>query len=240
MFLDTISSSIEWRMRYAKNAKGEAYPFDLFVRTSKALHVLRPMGMNGIIMVANFEKAIYEEKNLTAEKAIAIARKVYKKYMDRSEDSLLLLDVPHIYSWESACSYHGYGLAELALNQWREYFFKKYGYIVDNPHIGKEMQRVWKNGAKYSFLDSVKLATGKKLSPTAYLKNATKSFTSVQKTAKERIARLEKVKLAPTTKGLDATIVFVHGKKVIATTEHMTTSQAVQTYKEWIKKQYKK
>ncbi len=38
--------------------------------------------------------------------------------------------MPHIYSWESSAYYHGYGLALLGVDQWREYFFKKYGFFL--------------------------------------------------------------------------------------------------------------
>lgn len=240
MFLDTVNSSIEWRTLYAKNDKGEAYPFDLFMRQSKALHPLRPLDLMGIMMVCNFERDIYEEKRLTREKVISIAKRSYKKYYDRSVDSAYPLDVPHIYWGDNACSYHGYGLATLALSQWREYFFKKYGYIVDNPNIGKEMQKVWKLGSIKPFPEVVKIATGKKLSPDAYLKNVTMSLVQVQKKAKERIARQSKVK-QKVLKGneLNATIELVHGKQKIADSKKgykaMTDKYAV-----WLKTQYKK
>src|SRR5215472_3877424 len=38
--------------------------------------------------------------------------------------------------------------AELALEQWRDYFYEKYDYIVDNPSVGKEMREVWKLGSQ--------------------------------------------------------------------------------------------
>ncbi len=240
MFLDTVNSSIEWRTLYAKNRKGEPYPFDLFMRQSKALHPLRPLDLMGIMMVCNFEKEIYEAKNLTKEKVIAIAKKAYKKHYDRSVESHYPLDVPHIYSWESSCSYHGYGLATLALSQWREYFFKKYGYIVDNPHIGKEMQKVWKYGSIKSFPECVKLATGKKLSPNAYIKNVTMTLAQVQKKAKARIARQVKVKQKP-LKGseLNADIELVHGKQKIADSKKGYKAMT-DKYAKWLKTQYKK
>jgi hypothetical protein len=77
-----------------------------------------------------------------------------------SADSLSILSVPHIYSWESSASYPGYGLAELALHQWRVYFYRKCGYIVDNPGVGKEMREVWKMGAGKTFKEFVIMATG--------------------------------------------------------------------------------
>jgi Zn-dependent oligopeptidase len=122
MFLDTMFSSMEWRVRYAKNKEGVAYPFELFQRRIEKLGILAPLNMMGIHDVMEFERRIYEAKNLTREKVLTIAKQCSKKFFNRTEDSLSLLNVPHIYAWESSCSYHGYGLAELALAQWRQVF----------------------------------------------------------------------------------------------------------------------
>jgi len=232
MFLDTMFSSIEWRTRYAKNAQGEPYPFDLFLRKLEKTHKLSPLYMMSIIAIMNFEKEIYESKNLTNEKVVSIAKKIFKKCFDRSQDSLWILGVPHIYSWESSCSYHGYGLAQLALTQWREYFYKKYGYIVDNPNVGREMIGVWKLGSTKTFSEFIKLATGKKLNPDAYIKNVTKSKSSIIKTAKERIERLKKVKEFNKPINLKAQIKMVHGKQVIADNKKSFEDMA-EKYKKW-------
>jgi oligoendopeptidase F len=233
MFLDTLFSSVEWKTRYAKKSAGDVYPFELFEKKVRKLNILKPGRISSILFVANYEREIYETKNLTKEKVLAIAKKAYRKYFDRSEDSLYALNIPHIYSWESSGSYHGYGLAEMALSQWREYFYKKYGYIVDNPKVGEEMARVWKNGARYTFKEFVVRATGKKLSSAALLSDVTKSVDATLKDAKKKIARLESVK--PYTKGvkLHASISMVHGKKKIATNQKSFEDMA-ETYKKWL------
>ncbi len=216
MFIDTLFSSIEWRTRYAKNKKGEPYPFELFERKIKRLNLLRPLDLMSIIAVCNFEKAVYEEKNLTRDKLLKITKETSNKYIDYSEPTLWFLNVNHIYSWPSACSYHGYGLAILALNQWRDYFFKKYGYIVDNKNVGKEMKEVWKLASSKTFKEFVILATGKKLSAEPWLRNATRSIPDVLKTAKGRINRLKKVPMYKGKVNLNANISMVSGKKIIA------------------------
>jgi Zn-dependent oligopeptidase len=215
MFMDTIFSSIEWKTRYAKNKEGKTYPFDLFERKLEKLHVFSPLSMMGIMSVMYFEKEIYETKNLTKEKIIKIAKSVKNRFSVFKHNSVMLLDVPHIYSWESSCSYHGYGLAELALSQWREYFFKKYGYIVDNKNIGKEMLKVWKLGMSKTFPEFVKIATGKKLSSDSFIRSVTKSKKEIIKTAKQRIERLKSVK-NKNTNDINAKIELVHGKEKIA------------------------
>tara|TARA_B100000745_G_scaffold298646_1_gene247744 strand:+ start:7327 stop:9147 length:1821 start_codon:yes stop_codon:yes gene_type:complete len=235
MFLDTMFGSIEWRMRYAKDENGKSYPFSLFEKMLEKLYPLRPLGMMGISSVMEFEKRIVETKDLTVEKVKKIAKSVSKKYSAKDSGTLGLLNVPHIYSWESACAYHGYGLAELALMQWREYFYKKYGYIVDNPRVGEEMTAVWRLGAIKTFPEFVKIATGKKLSAKAFIKNAVASKASITKKAKEKIDRLKKV---PKHKGLvrlNAKIKVVHGKEVIATNKTSFEAMA-KRYAAWLKK----
>lgn len=216
MFMDTISSSVEWKARYAKSREGARYPLDLFERKARKLHPMRPLGFMHMFLVAYFEKEIYEAKSLTKQKVIEIARKAFKKYSDKSEDSIRVLITPHIYSWESSANYHGYALAELGVCQWRQYFFEKYGYIVDNPAVGKEMKKVWKQGSKHTAKEFIALATGKKLSPDAYIHYATKTLNTVLSDAAQRIKRLESVPIFKKPIKLGGKIYLVHGKKKIA------------------------
>lgn len=216
MFIDTMYSSLEWKMRYAQNSKGQFYPFDLFERKLKKLNILSPLGMMGINMVMDFERQVYSRLSLSPNKIVELAKKTAKKYTDYSADTLWLLNVPHIYSWESACSYHGYGLAELSLSQWREYFYKKYGYIVDNKNVGKEMSRVWALGSSKTYAEFVKVATGKKLSPDAFIRSATMSVATRLKKSKERLKRMARVPIHRGKIKLNAKIKMVHGKQIIA------------------------
>lgn len=236
MFLDSIFSSIEWRTRYAKNSKGEYYPFELFAKKLDQLHPLQPLHMMSITAVMSFERDVYEAKNLDQEKIIAIAKKNFKKFFDRSEDSLWLLSIPHIYSFESSCSYHGYGLAQLTLVQWKEYFYKKYGYIIDNKNIGKEMKHVWKLAAGLTFPEFVVKATGKKLSPKDFINKVTASKEKILKEAKKRIKALESVKKKNLPINLDAYISMVHGTKKICDNKK-SFEDMTEKYASWLKKQ---
>lgn len=233
-FMDTISDSIEWRTRYAKNAAGEPYPFDLYEKKLRAVFPLRPLAMMGICFVVNYEKEIYECADLSRDKVLEIARRNFSKYMDRSEDSISALNIPHIYNWESSAYYHGYGLAELTVHQWRAYFFRKYGYIVDNPKVGKEMTKIWSYASLYPAKRLVKMATGKSLGPETFIKNVTMPLEDVLANAKKRIARLEKVR--PYTKPVDlkGRITMVHGKKKIADNSK-SFEDMEKKYRTWLK-----
>ena len=219
MFMDTMFDSIEWKQRYAKNAAGEAYPLSLFQEKEEKINVLRPRGILSIIFTAQFERAVYELKKPTPDQIIKIAKAMHHRFFDEATDSLLALNTPHIYSWESACAYHGYGLASIAVAQWREYFYKKYGYIVDNPKVAKEMRTTWHWGGSKSFHDAVKYATGQKLSSTALIRENMATPKQVMQTARRRLTRMETVK--PFTKPVDlnATISLSTAKKTSRTTE---------------------
>ncbi len=234
IFMDTLSSSIEWRMRYARNATGDSYPFELFEKKVRALHPLMPLDMMHINFVVFFEKEIYECKQLTPEFVIKTAKKVFKKYLDRSEDSIWILNIPHIYSWESSAYYHGYGLADLGVSQWREYFFKKYGYIVDNLRVGKELQKAWSYASVYPAKKLVTMATGKKLSPDAFIRDVTRDLEGILLEAKTRIRRLEKVPRHTKPVNLKGRITMMHGKKRIADNK-VSFEDMDRKYQAWLK-----
>lgn len=234
MFMDSISDSIEWRVRYAKNEKGEPYPFDLFERKLRKLYPLRPLALMGVCFVVDFERCVYEAKNLTKETVLQLARDMYKKYFDMSEPSISMLTIPHIYSWESSGYYHGYGLAELTVFQWREYFYKKYGFIVDNKKIGKEMTKIWSYGSLYPAKKLVKMATGKKLSPQAFITEVNMPLEKIIVRAKEKIKRLEKIPRYTKPIDLDGRITMVHGKEIIADNSK-SFEDMEKKYRVWLK-----
>ena len=163
-------------------------------------------------------------------------KQVFKKYTDRSASSFWALCPVHIYSWESACSYHGYGLASMAVEQWNVYFRKKYGYIVDNPKIGSELTKAWRLGSSKTFKEFVKFAMGKDLSAKPYIKRISKNVPTVLRDAKKKIQRLESVKKNTKPVKLNATIKLVHGKKTIATNAKSFEDMA-EKYAKWLDKQ---
>ncbi len=231
---ENIFHGIEWKTRYARNREGEKYPFRLFERKTKRLHKLIPLNLAAIISVSEFEKRVYEEKNANEAKVMKIAKEVHKKHFDRSEPSLSILSVPHLYVSEHSCYYHGYGLAELAVCQWRDYFHKKYGYIVDNPRIGKEVRKFWQMGSSRTFKEFVKLATGKHLSANAYLREATMTLRERISSAEKKLKKMETVPEYKKRVKLNASIKMVHGKKIICDNKNGFEEMS-RKYKRWLK-----
>lgn len=165
MFLDTLYASPEWKVRYAKTLTGESYPISLYETKVQKTFLLEPLWMLRLASVVEFERRVYSSESLDATSLERIAREVAVKYNGYDTSSLYLLTIPHIYSWSASCAYHGYGLATLALTQWRAHLYDRYGYLVDNPAVGGEMIRVWREGASKGFAAFVESATGATLSP---------------------------------------------------------------------------
>jgi len=219
MFLDTMYSSIERKTRYAKNKKWKYYPFKLYEKKINKLHKIAHSWILSISAVVKFEEIIYNinEEKLTENFIIKLAKELSLEYFNYSEPTLRILSVPHIYSRDSSAYYHWYGMAYLALEQRREYFYKKYWYIVDNPNIWKEMTKVRKLGSSKSFQELLKIATGKTLSTSAYLKRISKTEKEIIQESKEKINKLKSIPQFKWEINLNAQIQIVHWKKIIAT-----------------------
>lgn len=231
MFLDTMYSSIERKTRYATNAAGERYPRSLYEKKTHQLQPLALKSLMGIAMIVEFERRVYLDPDLTPDKVKAYAHACSERYLDYTHPFHFALLPVHLYSWESACAYNGYGLASLAVAQWREWWYTHDGYIVDNPNLGPVMQSLWALGSSRSFQECLIAATGKPLSVDAYVQQA--RLTAEQKLARDR-QRIEHLQTIPTHATgacsltgqripqletpieLDAHIRIVHGDEVIA------------------------
>jgi hypothetical protein len=219
MFCDTICSSIEWKTRYAQTLDWEYYPWDLYEEKVRALHILRPRELYSIAAVIAFEKDLYANENITKDRIVEHAHNVSKKYFCWDLPYARVLTVPHIYSRESSCSYHWYWLAEIALTQWRDYFHKKYWYIVDNKEVWRELKKARETWAAKSFEEHIIEATGQKLNPQAYIEEAMQSVEETLATSRKRIDALSSIPKDTSPVDLDAKIALVHGYEVIGTNE---------------------
>ena len=215
MFIDTMMQGGEWLLTYGKGRGGEQLQLEEYASILEQAPIHTSLFMNKISATAEFEKCVYELKVATPKKIKHLARAMTKKYYNFSTPSHFLLNTPHLYRFEWSGSYHGYGLAALAVAQWREYFHQKYGYIVDNKQIGKEMKAVWQLGSQKSFAQFVKMATRKKLTAQAYIKAATQPPKATISAAKKRLAKQPKQGKVVTAVAAD--IKLVHGPTTIAT-----------------------
>ncbi len=216
MFMDSVMSSIEYKTLYAQNSDGDYFPWDQFEARVRKLHPLAGRRMMSIAAMVQFERQIYTSTDLTTDKVLDIANGVSLNYFSHTTPLPRPLLAVHPFNWESACSYHGYGMADLAVYQYREFFFERDGYILDNPLVWPRMEKFRKFGSSLPMDELVLQATGKPLSPDAYLRSINKTIDEVLDTARERIATARAHQSTSIEVNLDTTITLVHGKEMIA------------------------
>jgi len=170
MFLDSLVGDAAWMGRYARDRKGAPIPWDKASAVIASKHESDCFQLRSMIAVPFFEKALYElaDADVTPARLLALSDEVEAR-IQGGPGSRPLLTVPHILDDEASCYYHGYVLAEMAVRQTRHYFLGKYGKIVDNPSVGRELaETVWKPGNSEKYLDLVEALTGKPLTGDAW------------------------------------------------------------------------
>ena len=194
-----------------------------------------------MLAVPYFEKALYElpEEEMTPERVMALSYEVEER-IQGMRSARPLMSVPHILSDESAAYYHGYVLAEMSVHQTRKHFQDKYGRIVDNPEVGKDLAEVyWSPGNSAQFLDLVQKLTGAPLSSASWVAKLRESTDAV--VTSERAAYEEAVRVGPTHSAgsdidLDMRVLLVHGDEVIADSATAGLAAACTVYKSWVAK----
>ncbi len=165
-----------------------------------------------------FEQELYtaNEEDLTPEWVISLAKFLSLKYFNYSQADLWILTVPHIYAWSSSAYYHGYGMATMALHQFRNYFHEKYGYIVDNPAVGKLLTKGRNYGSSLGFKELINTLIGQEFSAQPYIDVLLKSEDEIIETAKARIEKLETIPKFDGEINLNTEIELRDGKTLIA------------------------
>eukprot|EP01062_Namystynia_karyoxenos_P061543 TRINITY_DN538_c0_g1_i3.p1 TRINITY_DN538_c0_g1~~TRINITY_DN538_c0_g1_i3.p1 ORF type:complete len:1162 (+),score=300.58 TRINITY_DN538_c0_g1_i3:76-3561(+) len=154
-----------------------------------------------------------------------------------------IMSVPHILEDESCCSYQGYILAEMSVQQTRAHFLSKYGRLVDEPRIGADLtEHYWKAGNSAPFLDLVQQLTGKPLSADAWVESLQEPLDI--RLAHEKADYDAAVKAGPkfergTSVDLGVLLRFLHGDEVIAdSAADGGLAAACRKFKEWIPKAF--
>jgi oligoendopeptidase F len=239
MFLDSVVSDSAWMGRYGLSKEGKIIPWDLIEKEIRETHHYQVFALAGMLAVPMFERKLYElpEDQVTAERILSLADEI-ELQVQGGFSPRPLLSVPHILSDESSCYYHGYVLADMSVHQTRDYFLTKYGKIVDNPLVGKELTEVyWSPGNSEKFLDLVEKLTGKPLTGDAWI--AKLEYDLEQRVQKEKAAYEEAVKNGPKylpgeSVDLKMRVKFVHGDEVIADSSTSGLWDACSVYKSWV------
>lgn len=218
MFCDSLLGDADWLKKYAKDKDGQTVPDKVIKALIETKQPFFAYGERSIMVVPYFERALYEmsDVDLTAEKITQLARKTEQKILGLACSPRPLLAIPHLLSDESACSYQGYLLANMAVYQTRAYFIDKFGYLSDNPKIGPLLTKhYWNPGNSISHDASIKSLTGEGFN-AKYLADICN--LSVDEAWAQEVIKMEQLTQRPETAmaDLNARIKVVDGNKLLA------------------------
>lgn len=239
MFCDSLLGDADWLKRYARSAAGEAIPDSLIHRLIETSQPMRAFNERQIALVAYFEWDLYrlEEEALTGERVIALAREWELRILG-VESPRPLLAIPHLLNQESACAYHGYLLAQMAVEQTRAFFLRRDGYLTDNPKIGPDLAaHYWAPGNGKSHDETLRSLTGEGFN-ARYLADAcnqtvAQAWQEAQACMAAAAGRSAPGEGAP----LNAVIRVVHGNEQIADNSESEAAMLAD-FEAWIAKHY--
>jgi len=217
MFLDSLVKDADWFVRYAGKPGGQALPPDLIRRRIEATQPFAAERARGLLVVPVFERELYRlaDDELTSERILALARKTEERIFG-TEATRPLLAIPHLLNQESAASYQGYLLAEMAVAQTRAWFLERFGYIADNPEVGPLLARHYWNPGNATTLDAcLKSLTGKGFSGRPLAQACTRTVEEAWSEAEASMAA-SRHRAIPSPGSLDARIQIVDGLSVAA------------------------
>ena len=235
MFCDSLLDDADWLKRYARNAAGEAVPDALIKEMIEARQPFRAFNERQIALVAYFERDLYamDKAERTPEAVLALARQWERKIVG-VESPRPLLAIPHLLNQESACAYHGYLLALMAVEQTRAYFLKRDGYLTDNPRIGPDLAaHYWGPGNGMSHDETLRSLTGEGFSAVPLAEACNLSAAEAWQQAQACMAAAQQRHAAGEGGPLDAHIRVVHGAELIADNSESET-RMLADFEAWI------
>ncbi|MEO7716081.1 MAG: M3 family metallopeptidase [Capsulimonas sp.] len=236
MFCDSLLGDADWMKRYARDASGAPIPDELIRTQIEKTQPWLSRSMRGMMTIPYFELALYRmsDEERTPEAVLALARQTEER-ISGTRGSRPILSVPHLLNRESAASYHGYLLAEMAVQQTRGYLLQKFGYLTDNPQIGQLLaEHYWKPGNSVDHNATLIGLTGEGFSAKYLAEHCNQTTEEAWREASESMdaaARRDYPTDYPAT--LDATIRIVDGAKVIADNT-VSDADMCARFEEWV------
>lgn len=241
MFCDSLLDDADWLKGYARNAAGEAIPDELIKGMIEARQPFRAFNERQIALVAYFERDLYAmaESERTPEAVLALARR-WERQILGGESPRPLLAIPHLLNQESACAYHGYLLALMAVEQTRAYFLARDGYLTDNPRIGPDLAaHYWGPGNGMTHDETLRSLTGEGFSAAPLAEACNQSVAQAWATAAACMTAASQRPPAGEGTPLDAHIRVMHGAELIADNLESET-RMLADFEAWIRQHYQR
>jgi Zn-dependent oligopeptidase len=242
MFLDSLLGDADWQARYATTRAGEPMPPALIEKGVRARQPLAAWELRQRLAVCFGEKALYEipEAELTPQRALETLREVERRLLFLEEGSPRpILSVPHLIAGEASAYYHGYVLAEMAVEQTRDYFLRRDGRLTDNARVGPTLREAyWKPGNSRRFADLVAGLTGAPLSARHLAARVNLTADAAAQRAREELGRAGGGAPAATAPiELRASIRVMHGNERIASTEGRSFEDCASAFADFVSRQ---
>lgn len=219
MFCDSLLDDADWLKRYAKNSADEPVPDALIQESIQARQPMRAFNERHILLVPYFEWQLYQwdDAQRTPQAMTQLARDIELKILGVSGSPRPTLAIPHLLSMESACSYQGYLLALMAVEQTRAFFLKRDGYLTDNPAIGPSLaQHYWRPGNSVSHDETLHSLTGEGFNPDYLAKVCNQTVEEAWLVAQNTIEQAATRPQPAADFDLNVTLRIVDGDKLLA------------------------
>ena len=255
MFCDSLLDDADWLKRYARNDAGDPIPEDLIHDRVASRQPMQALDMRSIAVVPYFEAALYAmaDAALTPDAVLALARTTEMKILG-IEGPRSLLAVPHLLNQESAASYQGYLLAEMAVSQTRAFFLRRDGYLTDNPAIGPALAtHCWAPGNSVDHDTTLRSLTGEGFSARYLADECNRSVQEAWAVAQESLTRAAERQTHAERPGgegrsaderrshqmstLDATIRIIHGTELIADSSEGEDAMCTR-FESWVREHF--
>ncbi len=241
MFCDSLLDDADWLKRYACNSAGEPLPDELIRVRIETSQPFRAYAERSILVVPYFESELYRmsDAERTPEAVLALARRSEQRILGVAVGPRPILAIPHLLNQESAASYHGYLLANMAVYQTRAYFQRRFGYLTDNPAIGPMLARhYWAPGNSLSHDATLRSLTGEGFSARYLADACNQSVDEAWKQAQQLMAaaaQREYPAAYPDT--LEAEIRIVHGAEIVAD-NGKSDAEMCRQFEDWVDAHY--
>ena len=241
MFCDSLIDDADWLKTYARRADGGLIPDDLIRARVASSQPMRAYDQRSIAVVPYFEHALYgfDDAALTADAVLDLARRTERRVLG-IESPRPLLAIPHLLNQESAASYQGYLLAEMAVQQTRAFFLRRDGYLSDNPAIGPALAaNYWAPGNSLPLDTLLRGLTGEGFSARDLAEACNRSVDEAWALAQASMSRAAQRGAASHEQpSLDAEIRIVHGSEVLADSSQGEDAMCAQ-FESWIGAHYR-